>query len=91
MSREETDLATHVDICAIRYLGIQEKIHGIERRLDKMEADLHALKTSTQQGFNDIKLLLEQRNTQKQTQVLASAATIIVALLGVIGYYVSKH
>lgn len=91
MSREETDLATHVEICAIRYDGIQEKINGIERRLDKMEADIHAIKASTQQGFSEIKLLLEQRNTQKQTQVLAAAATIITALLGAFGYYISRH
>jgi len=90
MSQEEKDLATHVEICAIRYKGIEEKFDGIEKRLTKLEADISNIKASTQQGFSDIKLLLEQRNTNKQTQVIASSAAIIVAILGAIGYWLSR-
>lgn len=90
MSEEERSLAAHVEICAIRYKGIEEKFDGIEKRLTKLEADISNIKASTQQGFSDIKLLLEQRNTSKQTQVIASAATIIVAILGAIGYWLSR-
>jgi len=90
MSEEERSLATHVEICAIRYKGIEEKFDGIEKRLTKLEADISNIKASTQQGFSDIKLLLEQRNTSKQTQVIASSAAIIVAILGAIGYWLSR-
>ena len=90
MSEEERSLAAHVEICAIRYKGIEEKFDGIEKRLTKLEADISNIKASTQQGFSDIKLLLEQRNTNKQTQIIASSATIIVAILGAIGYWLSR-
>jgi len=91
MSQEEKDLATHVELCAMRYKGIQEKFNGIERRLDKVEADISALKVQVQSGFSEIKLLLEQRNNQKQTQYIATIGSIIVAVLGVIGYLITKH
>lgn len=91
MSQEETNLATHVEICSIRYQQIQAKFDKVEQRLDKMESDISNLKSQMQTGFNDIKLLLEQRNTSRQTQILASAATIIVALIGAIGYYLTRH
>lgn len=91
MSQEETDLSTHVSLCDLRYKQLESRLNGVESRLSKIEADMSALKASTQQGFNEIKLLLEQRNTSKQTQILASAATIIVALIGAIGYILVRH
>jgi len=86
MTQEETDLSTHVSLCHLRYQQLEHRLNGVETRLVKIEADMSALKASTQQGFSEIKLLLEQRNTSKQTQILASAATIIVALIGLLGY-----
>jgi hypothetical protein len=91
VSQEEKDLATHVEICAIRYKGIEEKFHGIETRFTKVEADLSTVKAQLQTGFSEIKLLLEQRNNQKQAQYIATIGTIIVAILATIGYYITKH
>lgn len=91
MSREESDLATHVEICAIRYEGIQGKIDGIEQRLDKMEADVSALKSTMQTGFNDIKLLLEKQSNSRTIQIIATIGTVGAALLGTIGYIIMKH
>jgi ActR/RegA family two-component response regulator len=91
MSREETDLATHVEICAIRYQGIEEKFNVIERRLDKVEADISSIKTQVQTGFSDIKLLLEQRNNQRQATIITTLGSIAVAVLGVIGYLITRH
>ena len=90
MSQEEQNLATHVEICAIRYKGIQEKFNDVEKRLDKLEDSLAFIKKETSQGFADIKLLLEQRNTGKQTAVIAAAATVIAAMFGAIGYIIVK-
>ena len=91
MSREETDLATHVEICAIRYEGIQGKINGIERRLDSLETDISSIKVQMQAGFSDIKLLLEQRNNTRHAQYIATLGTIAVAILAAIGYYIARH
>lgn len=86
MSQEETDLSTHVSLCHLRYQQLEQRLNGVETRLSKIEADMSAIKASTQEGFSQIKLLLEQRNTSKQTQILASAATVIVALISLLGY-----
>ena len=91
MSHEETDLSTHVSLCDLRYKQLEQRLNGVESRLSKIEADMSSLKASTQQGFSEIKLLLEQRHTIKQTQILASAATVIVALIGLIGYILVRH
>ena len=82
MSQEEKDLATHVEICSIRYKAIQEKFDAVERRLDKVEADISAIKTQVQTGFNEIKLLLEQRNTSTINQAIATIGVVLAALAG---------
>ena len=91
MSREETDLATHVEICSLRYQGIEDKFNVINHRLDKVENDISAIKAEMQTGFNDIKLLLERQNSSKQTTLITTVGTIIVAVIGVIGYLVTRH
>ena len=89
MSKEQSDLATHVEICAIRYQGIEDKFNVIERRLDKVETDISAIKTQMQTGFTEIKLLLERQNSSKQTTLITTVGTIVVAVIGVIGYLIT--
>ena len=89
MSREDTDLATHVEICAIRYKGIEEKFDDVEQRLTKIERDVSDIKVQTSQGFTEIKLLLERQNSNKQIQVIATFGTIITAILAFVGYLIT--
>jgi len=86
MSREETDLATHVEICAIRYQGIQDKISDLDARLDKVEQAVGELKQQTQAGFHEIKVLLERQAMAKQTTLITTVGAIIVAVISAIGY-----
>jgi len=90
MSREESDLATHVELCAVRYKGIEDKFNDVENRLTKIENDLGALKHQTQEGFSEIKLLLERQNSSKQVQIIATFGTIITAILAFVGYLITK-
>jgi len=89
MSREETDLATHVEICAIRYKGIEEKFDDVEQRLTKIERDVSDIKVQTSQGFTEIKLLLERQNSSKHTQMIATFGTIVTAILAFVGYLIT--
>lgn len=89
MSQEEKDLATHVEICAIRYKGIQEKFDGVETRITKLEADISALKSTMQTGFSEIKLLLEKQSNSRTIQVIATIGTVAAAILAVIGYVIT--
>jgi hypothetical protein len=90
MSQEETNLAAHVEICALRFKGIEEKMTNLEKRLDKVEDTLADLKTQTQTGFTEIKVILERNNSQRQTTLIASVGSIIVAVVGVIGYLITR-
>ena len=90
MSQEEKDLATHVEICAIRYKGIQEKFDGVESRLSRLETEVASIKVATQAGFSEIKLLISAQNNAKVVQWIAAIGTIGAALLGCIGYIIVK-
>jgi hypothetical protein len=90
MSKEDTDLATHVEICAIRYEGIEGKMNDFDQRLTKIERDVSDLKVQTATGFSEIKLLLERQNSSKQTQMIATFGTIITAILAFVGYLITK-
>lgn len=90
MTKEEQDLATHVEICALRYQGIQEKIDGLEARLTKVETTVSTIKSDMQTGFNDIKMLLEKNSNARAIQIIATIGTVAAAILGVIGYMLHK-
>ena len=91
MSQEENDLATHVEICAIRYKRIEEKFDDIEQRISKIENQVTDLKTQTQQGFAEIKVLLERQNSSRSTALVTAIGSIVVAVIGVIGYLITRH
>jgi len=90
MSQEEKDLATHVEICAIRYKGIQEKFDGVETRITKLESDISGLKAQMQTGFSEIKLLISAQNNAKVVQTIATFGTIGAAILACVGYIIVK-
>jgi len=89
MSKEETDLATHVEICAIRYQGIQEKIDGLTERLDKVESKINTLGQEIQSNFARIELALEKANAKRDVQIIATMGTIAVAVISAIGYLIT--
>jgi peptidoglycan hydrolase CwlO-like protein len=91
MSKEETDLATHVEICAIRYQGIQEKIDGLTERLDNVESKINTLSKEIQSNFTRIELALEKANAKRDVQIIATMGTIAVAVISAIGYWLVKH
>jgi septation ring formation regulator EzrA len=86
MSKEAEDLATHVEICAIRYQGIQEQFTVIEDRMDRIETDIREIKASNQRNFDEIKQMLATKMAANQQAIIAASGTIIVALIGFLGY-----
>jgi hypothetical protein len=90
MSQEEKDLATHVEICAIRYQGIQEKIDALDTRLTKVETGVASIKSEMHAGLNDIKMLIEKNSNARAIQIIATIGTVAAAILGVVGYMLHK-
>jgi phage shock protein A len=87
---KETSLKGHIQLCELRYKALEERLDNVESKLAKLETDVSELKQETQAGFAEIKLLLERQNSSKQVQVIATFGTIITAVLGFIGYLVTK-
>ena len=88
MSREEEDLATHVSICEIRYLGIQSQMNKFETRFDKIETELTEMKSATGKSLNDIKDLINNKQSTQMSSIITAGATVIVTLLSVLGYLI---
>jgi predicted nucleic acid-binding Zn-ribbon protein len=82
----EARLNTHEAVCAERYLGLDTKMKTIEDRLDRLDSEVKDLKSSTSKGFAEIKELIEKRNNSSHTALISAAGTIIVALIGFLGY-----
>lgn len=79
-------LTTHEAVCAERYAGIENKMTQIDKRFDKVEAEIKEVKANTTKGFAEIKELIERRNGSSQQAIITAAGTIIVALIGFLGY-----
>mgnify|MGYP003339769212 CR=1 FL=1 len=79
-------LNTHEAVCAERYSHLEGKMKTIDERLDTLEAEIKDMKSSTSKGFAEIKELIEKRNNSSHTSLITTAGTIIVALIGFLGY-----
>jgi hypothetical protein len=89
MTQEESNLAAHVEICALRYKGIEEKFDDIEKRLTTVEDKMSSLKVDVQTGFSDLRLLLERQSNARTIQLITTIGTIATAILTVIGYIIT--
>jgi chromosome segregation ATPase len=87
---ENEDLNLHVSLCEQRYKELERRLDSFDERLTALENNLSQVKVEMSRGFGEIKLLLEQRNTQKQTQLIAATATTITALIALIGYIITR-
>jgi len=88
---ESEDLNLHVRLCTERYTMLENKFHVLDARITKVETSLDDIKTMFSENFTEIKLLLEKQNSSKQVQMIATFGTIITAVMGFIGYVISKH
>ena len=77
MSRETEDLDTHVALCALRYQAIQDKFAAVDARLDNIDRNL-----------TEIKDMINRQRDAKFNTMVTTAGTVIVALLGVLGYLI---
>jgi preprotein translocase subunit Sss1 len=64
-------------------------MQNIDERFDRVEAELKDLAASTNKNLSEIKTMLTQAKDEKFKTVVTVAGTIIVALLGVMGYLIT--
>lgn len=86
MSRETEDLATHVEICAVRYKAIEDRFYRVDLRMDVIDQNFDRI----DRNFTEIKELINRQRDSKFNTMVTTAGTVIVALLGVLGYMIVK-
>ena len=82
-------LSTHEAVCAERYLGLDRRMTNLDEKFNKLETELKDLKDTTSKGMSEIKTMLTSAKDEKFKVMLTVAGTILVALLGAMGYIVS--
>jgi hypothetical protein len=78
---KETTLKGHIQLCELRYQNLEEKINAVEHRLTKVEDQISALKKEMSTGFGEVKLLIEKQNNARTIQLIATAGTVLAALV----------
>lgn len=82
-------LNTHELLCYERYKGIEVRMDNIENRVDVISTDLKELKQTNDRQFNEIKVMLTAAKDEKFKTMITVAGTIIVSLLGMMGYIIT--
>ena len=90
MSAETEDLATHVSLCDLRYKTLEKRLDQVDERIAKIEDKVNDLTKQQQEGFNEIKLLLANKNTARTNQLLTTFGTLVTAILAFAGYVIVK-
>lgn len=73
---EKQNLEAHVEICAVRYANLENKLDNLENRMDKLEGHLV-----------DIKDSLTNKVTGQDKQTVSALVSIFgVILAGLIGF-----
>jgi archaellum component FlaC len=86
MSTERDNLEIHVDLCELRYKQLDDRLTRVEDKIEEMSKDFNTFKTEMRQNFNDIKSMLQTAKDEKFKTVVSVAGSIIVALIGGLGY-----
>ena len=85
----EARLSTHEQVCAERYKALENRMDNIESRMDAISNDVKELKSSNEKQFSEIKSMLSNAKDEKFKTMVTVAGTIIVALLGTMGYLIT--
>jgi len=91
MTTEAEDLNLHISLCEQRYKALEVRLDAVEQRLSKVEDQIADVKQQMHAGFSEIKVMLERNSSQRATNLVATIGSIVVAVIGVIGYLVVRH
>jgi Flp pilus assembly protein TadB len=89
IDKTEARLNTHELLCLERYKALETRMDSIESRVDIISADVKELKQTNDRQFTEIKTMLTAGRDEKFKTMVTVAGTIIVALLGVMGYLIT--
>lgn len=82
----EARLTTHEQVCTERYKAVENKFRNVETRLDRLERDIKDMRETQDKHFSELKELMFRSRSDKFKIMVTTAGSIIVALIGLIGY-----
>jgi hypothetical protein len=89
IDKTESRIDTHELLCIERFKAIETRMDSIESRVDSISADVKELKQTNDRQFSEIKTMLTAGKDEKFKTMVTVAGTIIVGLLGVMGYLIT--
>jgi tetrahydromethanopterin S-methyltransferase subunit G len=87
---EKTNLEAHVEICAVRYHNLENKLETLEDRLDKHTESINERIDRIDSNINDIKDQLTAREVEKQGKNFSILASLVIALISAVLAYIFK-
>jgi hypothetical protein len=88
MATERDSLEIHVDLCELRYKALEDRMTRIEQKVQDISTDVQDFKEEVRRGFGEIKDMLTVAKDEKFKTVIMTAGSVIVGLLGLLGYIV---
>ena len=88
MATERDSLEIHVDLCELRYKALEDRMTRIEQKVQDISIDVQDFKEEVRKGFGEIKDMLTLAKDEKFKTVIITAGSVIVGLLGLLGYIV---
>lgn len=89
MTTERDSLEVHVDLCTLRYQQLEDRIQRVESKVNDLNIDLQDFKAEVRKNFDEIKNMISISKDHRFNTFVGTAATIIVALLGTLGYIIT--
>lgn len=89
MKDESEDLNLHVQICTQRYNALEDKLEATNAKITSLEARVNHLSQTLTGNFLEIKLALQEANSRRDVQVIATLGTVAAAVIAVIGYIIT--
>ena len=89
MATERDNLEIHVDLCELRYNQLNDRMTRVEHQVKELNQDMQDFKEEVRVSFGEIKDLINSRMSTNYQQLIAASATVIVALIGFLGYLVT--
>lgn len=89
MTTERDSLELHVDLCVLRYQQLNDRLEAVEAHIKTINTELDVFKAETNENFHELKDLISRGQGQKFQVMVATTGTIIVALIGMLGYVIT--
>lgn len=87
---EKENLEAHVELCAERYLRLEEKFEAMTSRLEAVEERLEAMSLRAATQHEELKKMVREGQESKFKVMVTTAGSVIAALLATLGYLIAK-